>query len=166
MANAETGVPEATAPAITREFLAAHHPDLIAALQGEGASAERARMLDVQAQSMPGHEALIAALMADGVTSGPQAAVQILAAERALASTRRSALAADRIDPVAFAAAPSAADEAAQADAEDADMPLEARCEKQWNASAKLQSEFGTLASYVAYTKATESGRARVLSRK
>lgn len=172
MANAETGVPEAAAPAITREFLAAHHPDLVAAFKTEGATAERTRILDVQAQcqAIPGHGALMAQLMADGVTTGPMAAVAVLAAEQALAANRRSNLAADRIEPLPHAAAPSAADEAASSAeaqaAADADLPVEARCEKQWNASAALQKEFTSLGAYVAFTKHSEAGRARVFGQK
>lgn len=171
MAN-ETGAPVAQNPVIDRAYLAAHHPDLITALQGEGATAERGRILDVQAQcsAIPGHGALMATLMADGTTTGPMAAVAILAAERELAGNRRSALAADRIDPVASAAAPSAADDAALgADAQaaaDAALPVEARCEKQWNASAALQKEFTSLGAFVAYTKNAEAGRARVFGQK
>lgn len=169
MAN-EAGAPDAQKPEINRAYLAAHHPDLVAALQGEGAVAERTRILDVQAQcqAIPGHGALMATLMADGITTGPMAAVAVLAAEQTLAANRRTALASDRIDPVAAAAAPSAADDAAAgaaADAADANLPVEARCEKQWNASADLQKQYSSLAAFTAYTKATESGRARVLKK-
>lgn len=166
MAN-EAGAPDAQKPEINREYLAANHPDLVAALQGEGATAERARILDVQAQcrAIPGHDALMATLMADGVTTGPMAAVAILAAEHELAGNRRTALAADRIDPVPHAAAPDAEAEAAAEAAADADLPVEARCEKQWKASAALQKEYSSLAAFVAFTKATQSGRARVLKK-
>lgn len=167
MANEDTGVPAAAAPAITREYLAAHHPELVAALQGEGATAERSRMLDVQAQcqAIPGHGALMAQLMADGVTTGPMAAVAILAAEKALAGNRRSAIEADRIDPVPHAAAPDAAAEAAAQAAEDAALPVEARCEKQWNASAELRGEFQSLGAYTAFVRNEETGRARVFKK-
>lgn len=171
MAN-ETGAPVAQNPVIDRAFLAANHPDLITALQGEGATAERGRILDVQAQcsAIPGHSALMATLMADGTTTGPMAAVAVLAAEGALATSRRSALAADALAPVAFAAAPAASDDAALgADAQaaaDADLPVEARCEKQWNASAELQKEFPSLGAFTAYTRNKESGRARVFGQK
>ena len=170
MAN-EAGAADAQTPHINREYLAAHHPDLITALQGEGATAERSRILDVQAQcsAIPGHAALMATLMADGVTTGPMAAVAVLAAEQSLAAGRRTALAADRLDPVAHAAAPSAAEDAAQgapaADA-DANLPVEARCEKQWNASAELHKEFPSLGAYTAYIKNSEAGRARVFGSK
>ena len=55
---------------ITREQLAAQAPELLAAVQAEGASAERARILAVEGQLIPGHEALINTLKFDG-QSGP-----------------------------------------------------------------------------------------------
>lgn len=156
------------APVITREYLAANHADLIAALQGEGATAERTRMLDVQAQSMPGHEALIATLMADGVTSGPQAAVQILAAEKALGAQRIKDFKADGLKPVAFAPASTAAEDAASGNPSaivDASLPVETRCKNAWEADSALHAEFTSLAAYTAYTKASESGLARLHSK-
>lgn len=84
------------APTIDRAYLDANHPDLVAQIRAEGESAgleagkkagaddERQRIQDVRAQHVPGHEALIEELAADGHTTGPEAAVQVLAAERAL----------------------------------------------------------------------------------
>ena len=57
----------------------------------EGAAAERARIADVRAQSLPGHQALIDTLAADGHTTGPQAAAIVLAAERKLRETQAAA---------------------------------------------------------------------------
>lgn len=51
-----------------------------AAGEGIGAKAERERIMDVRAQMVPGHEELIARLEADGTTTGPEAAVEVLAA--------------------------------------------------------------------------------------
>lgn len=66
--------------------LKAEHPAIAEALIAEGreagATAERQRIKDVEAQAMPGHEALIATLKFDGKTTGPEAAVQVLGAER------------------------------------------------------------------------------------
>lgn len=74
--------------------LKAEHPDLCASIRDEGfnagleqgraqgATAERDRILGIEAQAMPGHEDLIATLKADGKTSAGDAAVQILAAEK------------------------------------------------------------------------------------
>ncbi len=47
-----------------------------------GAKAERERIQAVEAQFLPGHEDLIAKLAFDGKTTGEQAAVAVLAAEK------------------------------------------------------------------------------------
>lgn len=171
MVNANAS-PEAQNPAIDREFLAANHPGLVAALRAEGAEAERERILGVQAQGakLPGHEALIARLVADGKSTAAEAALALVDAEHATAERRREAIGADRLRPVEFSAAPSARedaalDRAAQVEA-DANLPVDARCEKAWNADPALRAEFSSLGAYVAYTKAIESGRARVLGKK
>jgi capsid assembly protease len=100
----------ATMP-MTREELAAQAPDLLAAVLAEGhaagAAAECARIKDVEAQALPGHEALIAGLKFDGKTSGAEAAVAVLAAERTALATRAKHLAGDAPSPVKTGAAPS-----------------------------------------------------------
>lgn len=71
-----------------------------------GADAERARILGIEAQALPGHDALIAELKADGVTTPEQAAIRVIRADRergdaALGQLRHQA---DRVPPVGFAA--------------------------------------------------------------
>lgn len=44
----------------------------------------------------------------------------------------------------------------------DPTLPAEERCKTEWAASAALRAEFSSLESYVAYTKATEAGLAKV----
>lgn len=66
----------------------------------EGAQAERERIQAVHAQMLPGHEKLISALMWDGKTSGPEAAVQVLNAERALGADAGRKMDADKVPPV------------------------------------------------------------------
>jgi signal peptide peptidase SppA len=79
--------------------LRAEHPQVVEAIaspeRGAGATAERERIQAVRKQSMPGHEALIEQLAFDGTTTGPEAAVAVLNAERAAAEARQQALAAD-----------------------------------------------------------------------
>lgn len=123
-----TETPEGTPMDI--KTLAEQHPELLAAIQAEataaattsataaGAAAERERIAAVRAQSMPGHEALIERLAFDGKTTGPEAAMAVLAAERAT----REAAAKAFMDDAPAAAQPSAApadsaptDKAAQA---------------------------------------------------
>ena len=93
---------------------AAENAEAYALIRAEGAAAERERILAVREQSMAGHEALIEALAFDGKTTGPEAAVQVLAAERARLAGQASARAADAIKPVEQAAS-SDADNAPQA---------------------------------------------------
>lgn len=157
----ENGTPAADSPAIDREFLAARHPDLLASLQAEGAAAERARILAVHAQAtgFPGHDALVADMMADGATSGPEAAVRILAAERELGARRLEALRAAAPAPLPHTIAPDDAD----ADSGLASAPVEDRAKAAWDKDPDLRNEFKTLGAYTAYLRNFEAGRARVL---
>jgi signal peptide peptidase SppA len=66
----------------------------------EGATAERERIQAVEAQSLPGHETLIAALKQDGKTSGPEAAVAVLKAEREKQAKAGADLTADAPKPL------------------------------------------------------------------
>lgn len=89
------------------------------ALRLEGATAERERIKGVRAQTMKGHEALIETLAMDGKTTGPEAAVQVLAAEKAIIGKIGADLAADAPKPTPHATAEAAdAAAAAAADAE------------------------------------------------
>lgn len=108
----------AKSQAITRELLAADHPELLASILeegralghaaglAEGAIKERKRIQDVEAQSLPGHEALIASLKYDGKTTGAEAAIQIVRAEKDLASKRIADMRQDLPSPVNHAEAP------------------------------------------------------------
>jgi capsid assembly protease len=93
-----------------RETLAQQHPELLAQLQAEfsasatvsGAAQERERIAAVRAQVLPGHEALIETLAFDGKTTGPEAAMAVLAAEKQHRTAAASALAADAPQPLAL----------------------------------------------------------------
>lgn len=151
--------------AMTLEELRAAHPDLCASLVSEGREAgaadERARILAVEAQLLPGHETLIAQLKADGKTTGPEAAVQILSAERATCAARAKDIGKGAPAPVPHAAAPN--DKPA---ADDTSLPIDERAQAQWDADEKIRAEFGTFATYLAFAKAHDAGTVRVLSKK
>lgn len=72
--------------AITMSYIENHFPQIAKAFREEGAKAgaeaERKRIQDMEAQSMPGHEALIQGLKFDGKTTGDMAAAAILKAEK------------------------------------------------------------------------------------
>lgn len=89
-----------------RETILANHPDIAQAFRAEGADAERARILGVESAAMPGHEALIASLKADGKTTPGEAALQVLTAEKSSLDKMKTKLAADAPNPVNHAASP------------------------------------------------------------
>jgi ClpP class serine protease len=153
------------ASAMNLEELRAAHPDLCCALVEEGriagAAAERQRILDIESQALPGHEALIAQLKADGKTTGAEAATAIVKAEREICADRARQLSAGAQKPVDHAAAP--VDTPA---AEDKNLPVEERAKAKWDSDAALRAEFQTLGAYTAYLKNHEAGRARVLGAK
>lgn len=65
-----------------------------------GAESERKRIEAVESQLLVGHEALIAQLKADGKTTGEQAAMLVLGAEREKRKTRMQALEDSSVKPV------------------------------------------------------------------
>lgn len=151
------------ATAMNLDELRAAHPDLCGALVEEGriagAAAERTRIQDIEAQALPGHEALIAQFKADGITSGPEAAVAILKAERESNAQRGRSFAADAPNPVPHAAAP-----AASAATVPADAPIEDRAKAEWDKNAALRAEFCTFDTYLAFARAHDTGAVKVLT--
>lgn len=154
--------------AMNLDELRAAHPDLCAALVEEGriaglaagADQERKRIQDVQAQLLAGHESLIASLMWDGKTTGPEAAVQVLSAERQINAGRAAAIHADAPPAVPAAAAPQ------DGQAEASSAPIDERAKAKWDSDAKLRAEFGdSFTAYLAFAKAQDAGRVRVLSK-
>src|SRR5258708_39164149 len=116
------------------QTLKADHPQLHAAIlteghaagmlegQSAGATAERERILGIEANAIPGHDVLVAEMKADGKTTPDQAAGRILAAERSVIQGRADALRGDAPPPAAAAGAP-----AAEASAEDASKVAQAQ---------------------------------------
>lgn len=96
------------APEITRQYLAENHPDIVAEIEAdasvtaraEGAKSERDRIQSVYDQEMPGHTALINKLAMDGHTTGQEAAVQVVAAEKASRETHLDTSAQDAPAPL------------------------------------------------------------------
>lgn len=140
------------------------HPELFAEIQNDAAASERARIQGVEAQSMPGHEALINTLKFDGKTTGPEAAVQILQAHKGKLAAKGQALADDAAAIPALAPSTDAAADAAAKAAADNALPIDDRCKKTWEADAGIRQEFGTLAAYTAYEKAMSGGKVRQLA--
>lgn len=87
----ENSMPET----LTRESFERDHAALYGQIRSdamaEGAQRERERIQAVRAQVLPGHEALIEKLAFDGKTTGPEAAVAVLAAERGVVAAAAAA---------------------------------------------------------------------------
>jgi len=161
---------------ITLALLESENPELLAEIRAaaraegltegltEGAATELARIQGVQGQAMLGHEALIETLMFDGKTTGPEAAVQVLAAERQIRDTALTHLKSGGVKPVA-AAIPPETETLADPETDGAVFNKE-KATAAFEKSAKLQQEFGSKTAYLAYVKAAKSGKVKVLGDK
>ena len=149
--------------AMNLDELRAAHPDLCAAMLEEGrtigATAERQRIADIEAQILPGHEALLAEMKFDGKTTGPEAAVRILQAERSANKDRAISFAADAPSPVPHAASPEAEQD------EQAAATPEERAKATWDKDAAIRAEFGKFETYLAFATAHAGGTVKILSK-
>lgn len=152
---------------IDRNYLATHHAELLATLEHDahaaGARAECDRIKGVEAAALPGHEELIASLKFDGITSGPEASAQVIAAERAKRSNALATLRSDAPAPLPNAPAPTS--EPVAKTAEDPDAPLEERAKATWDSDKEVRAEFGTFEAYHGYRRAEDKGLIKVLKK-
>jgi hypothetical protein len=114
----------------------------------EGQRKERERIQSIEAQSLPGHEALINTLKWDGISAGGDAAMRILAVEK----VQREHMAAVLKQEAPLPLSPLV-DESPLAS-----MPLEARCKAEWDRSSAIREEFHSLEGYTAYRKVEARG--------
>ena len=137
------------AATLTVDDVLRDYPEIADAIYQTGFDAgeveERTRVQDVEAQALPGHEKLIAVLKYDGKTTGPEAAAQVVAAEKGLRETRLSALETLSVAPVApLAGQPDGTTTLTAEEKEDRD----------WKGKAELRAEFGDKReAYDAYMK-------------
>lgn len=147
----------------TAADLAAAFPDLCAAIRLEGATAERARILGIEAHAMAGHEALVAAMKADGAVTPDMAAGRILAAEKAARGQQAQAI----VDVEKVTGGVKAAPQSHPAGAASASAAEKATTPEGWKAeyaaSPQLQAEFASADDYVSLKRAEALGKVRVL---
>lgn len=128
----------------------------------EGAKAEQDRIKAVRSALIPGHEALIESMIADGKSTGADAMAAVIAAENKVREVELAKINADAIKPAAAAAA-SETDTGA---AVDPNLPVEERAKAEWDKKPEIRAEFRTIESYTAFKKAEESGRVKILGQK
>lgn len=128
-----------------------------------GAETERARIQDVEAQTLTGYEELAAGMKYDGKSTGADVAMAIVQAEKKVRAAELQRLQADAIQPAPHATAPDSGDDAGK------NLPLDVRAKAEWDKSPQLREEFGgddNFNAYLAYLKNVEAGRVKILGRK
>jgi signal peptide peptidase SppA len=130
----------------------------------KGRENECARIRAVREQSMPGHEDLVVTLMFDGKTTGEQAAVQVLAAERKKLGAIATDLRTDAGKAAAHTVTETTAAQATRpATVDMSNEDIRAIAKEEWAKDAKLHREFSGEASYVAFRENEVKGRIRIL---
>ncbi len=150
--NQELEAQEMPKDIITKADVESNLPDVADALRNEGkasvdvdstktnaAKAERERIQAVQDQSMPGHEALINELAFDGKTTGPEAAVKVLQAEKSKAANVSQNLETDAEDVSGIVASV------------EENLSTEDNIKKEWASDEKLRKEFTSIDQYISF---------------
>jgi len=167
---------------VTKDTFSKAYPDLFMEIQKEakavgftegveagkkegfvsGAGIERERIKSVQSQCLPGHEALIETLKFDGKTTGPEAAIQVLGAERALLDGKKKELMDTAQQPISQTNIGTG-----EKDKIDPNLPIEEQAKLAWNKDPALRKEFGedNFSSYLAYSKANAAGLVKILNK-
>lgn len=154
MDTIDPGMKNQASNVLTVDSVKTDHPDIFAAIFAEGAKAENDRVKSVQAQSFPGHEALIAEMIADGKTTGSEAAIRILAAEREGKKTAIATFATEF---------PQSVEPQLDNSEDDSAKTGEELWKAEWNSSASLRDEFsGEFSTYMSYKRAEESGKIKM----
>lgn len=122
-----------------------------------GAAAECQRVIAVKAQSIPGHEALVETMVADGKTTGPEAAQAIILAENKARGTAADDIDAEGNRPAKVVIDAPAAKKTATGSVTAATIKAD------WEASAEVQEEFlDNFESYAAFRKADAAGQIKL----
>ena len=127
----------------------------------QGAESERNRIKSVEDQFMPGHEDLVAALKYDGVTTGPEAAVKIVAAEKLLRSGKLTAFTEEHTKLAAIPVPPMV--DAKKTESDDSALSPEDRAKKVWDADPAIRAEFkNDFNAYRAFAIAEAAGQVKI----
>ena len=148
---------------MTMDTFIQRYPAMAETLKMEGAKEERERIQSVEDQLMSGHELLIQSLKFDGKTTGAEAAIKVLAAEKESRTKMLANLKADAPSAVPMPSIHQADKNDSAPD--DEELPAEEKYEAQWRKDAKLRAEFGSKEAFMAYMKAQSNGQVRLLRR-
>jgi ClpP class serine protease len=133
--------------AVIKEAKEAAFNEGLLAGREKGRQDEVARIKSVKEQSIPGHEALIESLMFDGSSTGADAALKIVQAEKTLRSEKNSEFMSSAPTPVETPPAETAKSTVPE------NMTAEEKVEAEFKADANLREEFGSLENYQIYKR-------------
>lgn len=147
---------------MTLEGIIQQYPAIAESLRSEGAARERARIQGVEEQLISGHESLIQSLKFDGKTTGAEAAVKVLAAEKEM---RNKMMANLKADAPALVPMPGIQQvEKPESASSDEQLPDEERYEALWRKDPQTRAEFSSKEAFMAYMKAQANGQVRLLT--
>jgi hypothetical protein len=133
---------------------------------GVEAECARIKAVEEQGQILVGHEELVARLKFDGKTTGPEAAVLIIAAEK----KKLSRIAADLKSDAGTATLNSPTEDTVRTTqpitSSMSQEQVAAAAKTNWQNNPKLRNEFTGEAAYIAFCKAVAAGRVRVLDKR
>lgn len=133
-------------------------PDIVSALQAEGAEAERARIASCEASSLLGFEAIVDCMKLDGKSTGADVAMAIIAEQKKQQASHAKAFVDNA--PAVIAAAPVTGFEVSAED--DKSLPIEDRAKAKWDANPSLQKDYTSFKGFLAVMKKEESGKVRI----
>ena len=155
---------ESTTAISTVADLSGAYPDLVKQIKEEshndsyakGRQDELDRIQAVQTQLLSGHEALIETLKFDGKTTGPEAAVAVLEAEKRDGDKAKESLVSGSIE-----ALPPVIDAPQDKKADYSSMSVEDKAKAMWDDNAdQVQDIYPSQENFLAYLEATTAGKA------
>jgi len=146
---------------VTAVQLTAAFPALCSEIALSAATAERTRILGIEANAMPGHEKLVTAMKTDPTVTPDQAAGRIIAADKALRAGELRAI--EDVETVTGGVKPAAVSGGHQPAPETANTVEGWKAE--WSKSADLKAEFETAEQYAVFKEAETNGRVKILRR-
>lgn len=126
----------------------------------EGAKAENQRIKEIKENALAGHEALIESLIADVKTTGAEAAIKILQAEKALQAEAVKQAEKDKVAPVPAIHAEDPGQEKKEKPGEEASVKERAKWD--WENDKSVKKDFEALEDYENYLVAFEAGTIKI----
>lgn len=148
---------------ITVESLKKDHPEVAEMLIAEGRSQELNRVKSVKAQSIIGYEEMVEKMVIDGVTTGEQAAMAIINAERNVRMQAAEKQTQDSGEvPAVTVSMQTPRVKENEEKTTDIDPEDDEAMNAEWKKSASVRADFPNIDAYKAFMKAKSEGLIRM----